>query len=361
MKTIFQFFRRLLGGPAAPGSTDSQRYSFIVEVLAIAVLVAAVVVLAVGVATSSFVVVKLLSVVCLVLIALKAYVSIPAYHYGVLERFGRRTGRILYEGPHLILPLIDVVELISLELDRIPIDVTFTAEDRLQLAVSGPLQYRPDPGVMRNDRNVFIEISESTMQEGIREEVQAKLGALGGIHSSKQFIGRRHALGDFITAILTFENPPHLRSHTVEECGNEGCEFIGGSVVANRVLDFYDTHWQWVKKLKEVLRQDRASRSAIENRFGIEIEVFNLASVGFTPETQGALEEQQRATFRASAVRTKIDVAGEIQARLGADAQVALNGADVLLTPGVEKRIISVEGAAGVLGGLLDFTKKGGK
>ena len=102
--------------------------------------------------------------------------------------------------------------------------------------------------------------------------------------------------------------------------------------------------------------------SVIEERFGIEVVVFNLADVDFSQKTKIALEEQKQADFRAVAVRKKIDIAKELQTKLGADAQIALNSADVLMTPGVTKHIVSVEGDAGILGGIIGGLtgKKGG-
>lgn len=318
---------------------------------------------------------RLLSFITLILLGLSSYKRIPPATYGVVNRMGRRLtkgqGGILLEGGHWLRPLIDRVELISTELDRIEINVSFTTKDNVTIKVNGPLQYRPDSEITNNQgQNLFIEISEETMCKGIAEEVQAKLGALGGVYEAQVFIKNRQAFGALINTMLRFETPPH-RNHPflagkdnesdpttgLRPCGSNDkgkkCPFEGKKEIsAKDLIRFYNTHWQWVKNQTDSVRAS-GELSVIEKRFGIEVAVFNLADVAFGKEMEKALEERKQADLRAGAIKKKIDLAEEVKNRLGADAQVALNSADVLMTPGVSKHIVSVEGDAGILGGIV--------
>ena len=114
-----------------------------------------------------------------------SFIEIPAYHFGVVERFGKRIDTILYEGLCIKLPFIDSVELISTELVEIDVPANFTTQDKLQLTCNGSLQYRPDPLVKRKGKCVFVEMSEEIIKSGIEDTIKAKMGALGGIRMEK--------------------------------------------------------------------------------------------------------------------------------------------------------------------------------
>jgi regulator of protease activity HflC (stomatin/prohibitin superfamily) len=59
----------------------------------------------------------------LVVLMLNSLVQIPTAHYGLVVMFGERTGRVLDEGLHFLLPLIENVLLVSYELKTMEIDV----------------------------------------------------------------------------------------------------------------------------------------------------------------------------------------------------------------------------------------------
>lgn len=283
------------------------------------------------------------------------FVEVPAYHFGVVERFGERTGVILDEGLNKKLPFIDSVELISMELVEIDVPVSFTTRDKLQLACNGSLQYRPDPSIKVDGRCVFIEMSEEIIKSGISDTIKAKMGALGGVKDGNDFIILRHAISDMLNCFFRLEEPPH-KSHNPTTCGIVNCSVpIGNQIDAERLLDFYKTHWVAVKEsLKTPI-----SASEVEKRYGINIEYYALASIDFSKATMDAFEKQKQADVKAGAFDRKIEMAIKAQA-IGASAQEALNAADVSLDPSVNKKVISIEGEAGVLGGFMDAIAKGG-
>lgn len=287
-----------------------------------------------------------------------SFVEIPAYHFGVVERFGKRTKRVMEEGLRGKLPFIDYVELISMELTEIDVDISFTTKDKLKLVCKGSLQYRPDPNIKDfNGRNVFIAMSEKIITSGIEDTVKGKLGALGGVKEGKEFIKSRHAIADMINCFFRLETSPH-KDHE-KPCEIPSCELPkGGQIDAAKLLEYYQTHWAKVKELLKEEKKKKASHSEIEERYGIEVELFALADVSFSEEMKKAFEKEKEAEAKAEAFNKKIEMAEKV-IKLGASAQVALNAADISLDPSVKKEVVSVEGDVGVLGGLLTATKGG--
>lgn len=268
--------------------------------------------------------------------------KIPEYHFGVVSRLGKRTGKIVREGVYLKIPLLDSVELISLELVTLPISASFTSQDRVQLIVRGSLQYRPDPDISRDGKNVFVEMSEETIRTGIEDAIQAKLGGLGGVYESDDFIKNRQALGQIINCLLRMSVPPHLR-HDFTTCGVLNCR-MKSQIDAQNLLKFYNKHWQTVKKQVDDEKKYLNDKSRIEERYGIDIETFELAEIDFSEETKSAFEKERQAEARAKAFNKKMEMAIRARKELGASAQEALNAADISLEPSITKRIVSVEG-----------------
>lgn len=308
----------------------------------------------------------LLFVVGVVWLVLVAIVKVPAYHFGILERFGRRTGRIIEEGFGVKIPFIDDVELVSLELGELDVDAKFTTSDKLQLEIKGSLQYRPDLGIVDTEgRNVFITMSEEIIRSGIEDAIASVLGGLGGVYQSDDFISNRQALADLLNAIFRLGTPPHLR-HDAKNCAvcvankSQNKPQFGEVVGAKDLIDFYNSHWQLVRGIISQERHQLTDFSPTEKRYGIDVEAFFLSRVDFSEETKKAFEKQKQAEAREKAFGVKIRMAERVKT-LGASAQVALNAADVSLDPDVKKSVVSVEGEAGILGGIISNLGKGGQ
>lgn len=283
-----------------------------------------------------------------------SFVQIPAFHYGVREVFGKRRKGVVYEGLRLKIPFFEKIELVSMELKEIDITILFTTQDKLKLTCEGSLQYRPDEGILdKQEKNLFITMSEEIIKGGIDDSVKAKLGALGGVIEGAQFIEHRHAVSDMINCFFRLEQPPH-RTHVqndAEKCGLTNCEF-DKEVNANELIKFYDAHWPLVKKLLDRENEFTTSRSQIEKRYGIDIDLFALADISFSEETQSSFEKEKQALARKGAFAQKKAMIGEMMA-LKASFQEAANAADISLDPKIEKKIVSVEGSVGVLGSFL--------
>ncbi|MDO8557151.1 MAG: SPFH domain-containing protein [Candidatus Jorgensenbacteria bacterium] len=297
-------------------------------------------------------------VIIIIIATLFLTISIPAYNFGVVERFGKRT-RVLYEGLNLRLPF-EEVKFISMEVISVEVKTGFTTFDKLHLTCVGSLQYRANPDVRdEENRNVFVTMSESIIKSGIVAGIEAKLGALGGVYKGEDFIQSRHAIADIINAFLRLGTLPH-EEHQKNGCGVQDCKFIGQRVEAKDLIEFYNSHWDWIKKM--LSETQGSSQSGIETLYGIDIRKFELSDISFEKETKEAFEKEQQVKAKKNAYLTKLAMAKITMRKLGASPQVALNSVDVALDPQVKKSVVSVEGEIGVLGGLLGkLTNEGGR
>jgi len=312
----------------------------------------------------------LIGILAILYLALDSFVIIPGPNFGVHLRFGKRTGRIYEEGFGWKIPFIDTVQLFSTELTTIPVGAEFTTTDKLQISIKGTLQFRADPRISddkrdidenardRKGKNTFFSMSEDIIKEGIEDALKSLLGGLGGTYEGKQFIKNRQALGDMINSILRLAIPLHL-NHNPITCGRPGCKLKEQKVSVSKLKNFYNTHWREVQESLKGEKNRTEECSRYELRYGIDIETFALATVKFSQKTEEAFETDQQAKAREEAFEHKLSMAEKAKERLGANAQEALDAADVSLDPAVKKQVVSVQGPAGVLGGIVN--KMGGQ
>ena len=292
-----------------------------------------------------------------------AIVFIEAVNYGVVWRFGGQTKGVRNEGLNAKIPIVDEIKIVSLQLQTKIIKVEFTTKDNLRLVIPGSLQYRADKKVFdKDERNIFVRISDEAVTIGVEKDVQAKLGGIGGKYDGKDFIQNRQALDAIINSILRLDTPLHL-SHNVAACNASNCAFCQAQgskkIEADQLIDFYNAHWQEVKTLLDDEENHVENRSGIEKRYGIDIVKYSLSEVNFTAETQAAQEEKKQADYRAEAGEKILGLTAYAKLALpGVSDQQALNWADSIVNPGTPRKVVSVEGESGVLGGLLALLPK---
>lgn len=341
------------------------------------------------------------------------FFKVPKFHFGIHERLGNRTGTIYFEGWGIKLPYIDKIELVSLELSEIEVLTTFTTgkapepkpqnavanataskpkkqngeDDKIAVTMTGSLQYRPNPFVVDDQgRNIFITMSEAIIKGGVEDVLSDMLGGLGGINQAEDFIENRQAFGDMVNQILKTGKPYHFHHEKDGKCGDANCKFKNTKMIPREgLIEFYNLHWERIKAVAASNEKKRKNRmpdisspipwigyaasftaepgepsiddvSTIERRYGISTETFALANIGFSEDVKKAFEKKREAKERRKAFDIKLDMAARAKKSLEIDGQVALNAADVSLTPEIAKNktIASVEGNAGVLGALIN-------
>jgi len=298
----------------------------------------------------------------LVVATLDSIVIVKPFHFGIRRMLGNQLPTVLSEGPHLRLPFIMSVQMASLELTTLPVKTTFTTKDGLAMTATGSLKVKADPKVKLPDERVtFLSMREETITAGLNDTIESRLGALGGTVKGSDLKERRHAVNDFFNCILRLEKAPHL-DHVKgdpKKCGlGDKCEIKAvGPIPADEIVPYYSTHFEHVNAL---LKNTGGQKSATENLYGLSIELFDLATLNFSSKTQDALEEEKQAEQRVGAFEEKLDLVKRVVTEVpGATPQIAVNFVEDTMTPGTTRRITSIEGEAGVLGGLVSAIAAG--
>lgn len=339
--------------------------------------------------------------IIVVVFFLSGFVGVPVAHYGVVTRFGKRTGRVLSEGLNFVAPFIDKARLYSYELRTDSLDkISVFSEDRLDMELKGSVQWRPDKKTLVE----FVEIPENTILIGLKDAIKSEIGKIAGEKEGDFFIKERKPLEMLINCIFRLQRPPHyfLNPIVVEEAGGEkiikGYEFgdsfekwitekkeimveaadqekikkiedarTGGKwdiQIENEKLDilkFYKENARWIQLMIELGEDERSS---IEELYHIDISIFRLADVDFTLETKRALEKERQVKAEIVAAKQqqewKLKIMDELMEK-GLDAEKASNAADVIMGVAMPRQVISIEG--GNVVPLMNITpqQKGGK
>ena len=130
-------------------------------------------------------------------LTLRGLVIVPTVHYGLVTRFKKRTGQILKEGLHIVIPFIDSVELFKYEMVTSQINESFFSKDNLKVVVQGSVQWCPDQKLLDSK---FIEMSEETIQKGLIDAIKSELGIIAGTKKGEAFISSREAISHLTAA-----------------------------------------------------------------------------------------------------------------------------------------------------------------
>lgn len=262
-----------------------------------------------------------------------AIIIVPTTHYGLVLRFKKRTGRVIYEGLNFIIPYIDSVELFKEEVVTTPVEESFFSKDNLQVIIKGSVRWKVDVNLL-ND--VFVTMPENTITTGLVDTIKSELGIIAGTQKGDAFIKSREAIENLINCVLRMKDPFHV---------------MQGLKPAER-LKHYEEQFASVRDhlRKEHLLND--DRSDVEERYGIDIVGFSLADVDFSPETKKSLEKkkQTEAELKAQELqfKKKVEMAKTLKEEIGLDPQPAINSAEVTIKQ-AEKKVFSIEGAEPII------------
>ena len=223
-----------------------------------------------------------------IVLLLQAFIIVPTYHYGVVTRFSRRTGRCVKEGLRIKIPLIDEIELYDAQIKTTPVSVVVNTEDKQDITVYGSLKWQPDIQLMMR----YTELSEDTLKNGIIDSIKSTLGEIAGNNSSSSFTTNLKIVELLINCTFRLETPPHLRSGTV--------------VIKKDILDYYDKRRSTIDFM---LKNDEKhhERSPFEERYGIHVVIFDLSDIKL-PE-KGV---DPQAAILTAAKANGIEISGQI-------------------------------------------------
>lgn len=286
-------------------------------------------------------------------------------HRGVLVRLDKRhEDRVYGEGWHGfwdgVMPFIDRIEIEPVTLQTATVTTAVLSKDNLQLVISGSVQFRVDR-VYRH-----MEVDPKTIEVGMRDAIESELGIIAGKVNGDQFKAARREVQLLINSVLRFSGAPHYRASSADPArfdpanGNQEVE-------PHKRISFYRKNGAAVRTALQRETDEADDRSEIEERYGIDVVVFELAEVNFTKETVAALEKKRQAELGADAAqgafKRQMAIFHELKEHVGPER--ALNEAS-LIVGGKDRgsrQIISVEGLEGigsVLGDALRKTTGGG-
>lgn len=209
-------------------------------------------------------------------------VQVPAGHYGIRLRFGRRIPGVLSEGLHFKIPFVEEIAVISMHVDSLELTCSFTAADRRIVGLEYSVQYCPDPTVTVMDgpnkgADVFACVPESEIPKVLSATFNAQLGAIGAAYESSLLLKAREPLQVLLNSVAKLGSIPHER-HAPGSCGEPNCAHRIGLVPPEERLAFYREH---NSSIQDALRSaEDGAQSRVETQCGIRVVTVQVTDLG---------------------------------------------------------------------------------
>ncbi len=260
-----------------------------------------------------------------VLVLKPAYRNIPTLQIGMTTFLGMRTGRVLPEGPALVIPWLEKVWLFDYEVHVARAEAKVYCKDGIALVAGGLLSWQIDPDLLSTSFVLNREKIESELVNAARSE----LGMIASVYGALELKDSWEAVANLINCSLRMGTPPH----------------IAESIPPARRLDFYGSI-PFRNRLEREPRLDE-ERSEIENRCGVRIICFTPEPPEFTEGTGEALESEGRAILKSKADRvaaaTKLEITRKAKEE-GLPPKEASVSAELTMGQRVERKIHDLGG-----------------
>jgi len=285
----------------------------------------------------------------------QSIIEVPAVHYGNCHAFGKRIGIWFEEGLHWRSWWWEVKLFPATKLTK-KISESFTTKDRVEVTISGVIQYYPDIDLLSS---LFETLSESAIDEGLESLIKQKLGELVSQYNYGDLIERRTQISELINCALRLRREPqfdlrefatklleHILSGRAEEVKNVLFEQADQDLIKTikdrgsppsekEIADFIETlkkkfEGKWLtsdqngikpeywleflelfqRTIRMLLREEsdpsqKEERSRTERDYAINIERFNLSDIAWTEKFRDAIERVKQAEAEAQAAAAK--------------------------------------------------------
>lgn len=215
------------------------------------------------------------------------YRNVPTLKLGVVMFLGMRTGRVLDEGPHFVVPLFESVVLLSAEVQTIRVEEQFFCLDRLAAIVEGTLRYRVDKELAAT---AYFE-NRHAITDGLADAIWGEIDEVAGANNALAFIGAWRAIGNLVNCSLRMGEPPH----------------VARAVPPEHRLRLYADHDGSIRNHLQSEARLAEERSETENRYGIEVVTFSVGRIRYTAETSAAMEKEGQAVLCAKGHQVTAD------------------------------------------------------
>ena len=137
-------------------------------------------------------------------------VRIPHGHFGIPVRFGRSTGRALYEGYRFKVPLLDSVppeRIYSLKPRVVPVDGRVNTRDGAHVTLSVSVIWKPDPVLQGPSGEIrYLEADEETVHAALKARVGSCLRRCGGDTDATTLLRDPGGFEDCVSGLLRSEH-----------------------------------------------------------------------------------------------------------------------------------------------------------
>lgn len=276
------------------------------------------------------------------ILLLKGIIIVPKMHLGAVYFLGWYTGLTYTEGLKPIIPFLTEVRAYPAKPQRLDIKVEVETDEgdgsSLNITIDGNTEFYADKSLMWRYRME----TDDTIKNGIVSAIKQELNVIAGKIKGFDFISFKEEIALIINCMLRLRDLPH-RCATGPDF-NEAEDYIQ----AENRLAFYKKHRPKIIWLLNHEAERRNERSAIEERYGIDIRIFNLSDISFTQEMKKAFEKKREAeaTMKGAEILAKRqeEIARKWQeSELGLSPEAASNKADVVTGKAV-KQIMAFEG-----------------
>jgi len=267
--------------------------------------------------------------------SLKQYLSrmiVPTNYFGIREILGRRMPLgVLYEGFHFVLPLVEQIEIFSLEPVRLEAKVEgITGGDSLEIIVECSIEYRPDPNVNVKGIPTFSNYERSVVEKGIIDEIKEKINVVCGARTStaEELVLRREEFILYINSWLRLSEPAHFKDGKLPE----------------EIFDYYRSHRKEINNSLMKEEENINDRSKLEERYGIDIINITIKKISFSEKTMKSMELQKQMKEEEQANKKLLDMVQESARRLGITPEKAIDMVLTTTNPGknVKTRIFNI-------------------
>lgn len=196
-------------------------------------------------------------------------------------------------------------------------------------------------------------------------KVRSQIAVLGGQYGYDVYIDELRAIETLINSVLRLEKPAHhLALETKDELGYEFDEEGKENVPPDKRIAFYHGFHDEINRMLKEEKERPGKRSPLEEKYGIDIQLFSLEPAVFSEEMKKANEKVREAEQKLAAVPSLVKAQNEIAIGCtGVPPVEALDAAQLILGQNTVKDIHAVRGMSGGKIGefLLEVDAKGGR
>ena len=192
------------------------------------------------------IVIGVLIAVVVIAAALLSFIKIPAGHTGVVLQFGAVTGTVMSEGLHFKIPFVNDVVIMDNRVLKTEVSSTSASKDLQNVSSTIALNYRVD---RNNSAKLYQDVGIDFENVIINPAIQECVKAVTAKFTAEELVTQRQSVGDQMQELLS-------------------------------------------EKI---------------NRYGLDIEVFNIISFDFSEEFNAAIEAKQ--TAQQNALKAEQDLA----------------------------------------------------